>query len=225
MAYNTNRSEDSRLEKLVNDYLDQYLFNRPETKFNTVEWVTDKERQIAGADIILTSPELNLENAIVDIKSAVKYSNKTLGTYALELAFIDKRGDDKEGWLTDKNKNTQYYLLLYPKSQKYYTEMKTVDDIDSIEYYLVERDKILSYLGGRGYGREEIADTVALMRENYDGASKNLIRESQYGKDGFFFCLTGYLAEQPINIVIKRYVYDRLSTLHGFVNKNGNYWL
>ena len=225
MAYNTNRNEDSRLEKLVNDYLDKYLFNRPETKFNTVEWVTDKERQIAGADIILTSQELNLKDAVVDIKSAVKYSNKPLGTYALELAFIDRRGDDKEGWLTDKNKNTQYYPLLYPKSDKYYTNMKTIDDIDSIEYYLVDRQKILNYLNSKGYGREEITDTVAFMREDYDGVSKNLIRESEHYNDGFFFCLTGHLAEQPINVVIKRYVYDRLSVLHGFVNKHGNNWL
>jgi hypothetical protein len=210
LAYNTNRKEDTRLEHLVNDYLDQHLFNKG--YFSDVEWVKDKKGQLEGADIILNCPSLGIENARVDIKSAVKYSNKYLGTYALECGFIGRQGDEKIGWLIDEDKKTDYYLLLYPKSQKYYTDMQTVDDIESIEYYLVARDKVLNYLKRKGFSKDIIKETVGSMRDEYNGFTKGLVRES--GDDGFFFYLTGNLAEQPVNVVIKRSVYDKISVLH-----------
>lgn len=207
----TNRKEDSRLEGIVNDYLSQKLFGH-DKYFMNIEWVTDKERQIQGADIIMTCPELGIDHAMVDIKSAVKYSNKYLGTYALECSSLDRRGEEKVGWLIDEDKKTEYYLLLYPKSTKYYTDMKEAKDIDSIEYYLVKRDKILDYLKNNGFSKEQIFETVDSMRDEYDGYSKGVARES--GNFNFFFYLTGTLAEQPVNVVIKRWVYDKLSLLH-----------
>jgi len=210
----SNRKEDTRLEKLVNEYLDKKLFNREDSYFKKVEWVNDQQRQISGIDIILTSPELGIENGLVDIKSAVKYSNTYLSTYALECSSKDRRGVEKIGWLIDDDKTTQYYLLLYPRSQKYYTEMQTVDDIEYIEYYLVERKKILNYLESKGYGKQRILEVVDGLRKDfgYMSGEKGLNEDST--DPNFRFYLTGYLAEQPINVVIKRNVYDRISILH-----------
>lgn len=211
-SYNTNRQEDTRLEGIVNDYLDKKLFNREDSYFKKVEWVNDQDRQVSGIDIILDAPELGIEHGLVDIKSAVKYSNKYLATYALECSFIGRNGMERIGWLIDKNKTTQYYLLLYPRSQKYYTDMKSADDIDYIEYYLVERDKILNYLESKGYSKQRIMETVADMRRDYFDGDKGLNEDTC--DPNFRFYLTGTLAEQPVNVVIKREIYDKISILH-----------
>lgn len=211
-TYNTNRKEDTRLEKLVNEYLDKKLFNREDSFFKKVKWVDDPDLQISGVDIILDAPDLGIENGLVDIKSAVKYSNKYLGTYALECSFIGKNGLEKVGWLIDKTKTTQYYLLLYPRSQKYYTDMQTPDDIDYIEYYLVDRNKILNYLSSRGYDKQRIMETVCDMRRDFIPGDKGLNEDST--DPAFRFYLTGTLAEQPVNVVISRSVYDKISILH-----------
>ena len=131
MVYKTNRKEDTRLELIVNEFLDDYFLSK---EFDATRWVVEKEEQLSGVDIYLTSEKHGLNEAKVDIKSAVKYSNCYLSTFSLELSFIGYRGGEKTGWFLNDSLETEYYLLLYPRSQKYYTDMIFKDDIDYIIY-------------------------------------------------------------------------------------------
>lgn len=210
--YNTNRSEDKRLEGITNEFLEKYYI----PKMDEAEWVNDRDRQVRGVDIILTSAADGLDHAKTDIKSAVKYSDRYLPTYSLELSFINKGLKEQTGWLLDDRLETEYYLLLYPHSGKHYTDIKTVDDIDYIDYYLVKKEDILRFLLSRGYGKEELLDVSASMREEYDGGSK-LIRESK--SENFHFSLSGNMPEKPINVVVKRRVYDRYAIKKGRITR------
>lgn len=215
MAYNTNRKEDSRLEQITNDFLNKYFFN---TDFEDVRWANTREEQLKGIDIYLTSEKYGLENAKVDIKSAVKYSDKYLGTYALELSFIGRNYNERIGWFLNDELDTEYYFLLYPRSKKHYTEIETYDDIDYIDYYLIEKSAIYRFLNSRGYDKKRLEDVVSEMRDNFKTCGNNkLILES--GSANFHFSLSGFLAEQPINIVLKRDVYDRYAKIKGRIEK------
>ena len=148
MAYKTNRKEDSRLELIVNEFLDDYFYTK---EFDKARWVVEKEEQLKGIDVYLTSEKQGLNEAKVDVKSAVKYSNRYLPTFSLELSFIGYRGGEKIGWFLNDELETEYYLLLYPRSEKYYTEMIFKDDIDYIDYYLVKKDDLMKFFNSRGY--------------------------------------------------------------------------
>jgi hypothetical protein len=210
----TNRREDTRLEGIVNEFLDCYFFK----DFDEVKWVSDKETQLKGIDIFLTDEEHNLDVAKVDIKSAVKYSNRYLGTFSLELSFLGWHGEERTGWFVNNNLETEYYLFLYPRSEKYYTEMVSKDDIDYIDYYLVKKEDIMKFLISRGYDKERLLDVVKDMRDEcIKGGWDKLTRES--GSENFHFTLSGRLAEQPVNIVMSRQVYDRYATMKGRITK------
>lgn len=215
MAYKSNRSEDSRLEKITNEFLDRYFFNKD---FEQVDWAEDKEKQLNGIDVTLSSEKYGLKEAKVDVKSAVKYSNKYLGTYSLELSFIGRNYDPRIGWFLNDDLETEYYLLLYPKSEKYYTDIQSVDDIDYIDYYLVKKDDIYRFLNSRGYDKERLSNVVTEMRAEYAKVGgARLIFESE--SENFHFSLSGALAEKPINIVIKRQVYDRYALMKGRIER------
>ena len=92
MAYKTNRKEDSRLELIVNEFLDDYFYTK---EFDKARWVVEKEEQLKGIDVYLTSEKQGLNEAKVDVKSAVKYSNRYLPTFSLELSFIGYSGGEK----------------------------------------------------------------------------------------------------------------------------------
>lgn len=215
MANIGNRKEDSRLEKITNEFLDKYFFNEG---FEKSEWATLKEDQVNGIDIVLTSEKWGLKEAKVDIKSAVKYSNRYLGTYSLELSFIGRNYDDRIGWFVNDGLETEYYLLLYPKSKKYYTEIQGIDDIDYIDYYLVKKEDLMKFFQSRGYDKERLIEVSNEMRKEFaETREDKIIRDS--GSENFHFTLSGKLAEQPVNAVVKRQVYEKYATIKGRITK------
>lgn len=215
MAYKTNRKEDTRLELIVNEFLDDYFLSK---EFDATRWVVEKEEQLSGVDIYLTSEKHGLNEAKVDIKSAVKYSNCYLSTFSLELSFIGYRGGEKTGWFLNDSLETEYYLLLYPRSQKYYTDMIFKDDIDYIDYYLVKKDDLMKFFKSRGYDKERLLEVSNEMREEFaEKGGDKIIRDS--GSENFHFTLSGRLAEQPVNIVVKRQVYEKYATMKGRITK------
>ena len=218
----SNRVQDARLEGIVNDFLDKYFFN---DGFEKVQWVTDRKKQISGIDIVLSSKKFGVEDANVDAKSAVKYSDRYLGTYSLELSFINKNGVESTGWFVNDGLSTEYYFLLYPRSKKHYTEMESPQDIDYIDYYLVEKKELMKFFESRGYTKERLMDVSKGMRKTFNELdlegklpeNRKYIENSD--SENFHFSLSGHLAEQPINIVLKRSVYDRYSKAKGRIEK------
>ncbi|MBK8365378.1 MAG: hypothetical protein IPL24_17420 [Bacteroidetes bacterium] len=52
-------------------------------------------------------------NLLVDEKAMVHYVNKSLPTFAFEVSFKLATGKEVEGWLLDKSKLTQYYIIVW----------------------------------------------------------------------------------------------------------------
>ena len=213
----SNRKEDSRLEGIVNRFLEDHLF--PE--FDNVKYVTDKETQLKGVDVIITSEKLGLDEAKTDIKSAVKYSTRYLGTFSLELSFLGWRGEERTGWFVNDDLETEYYLFIYPRSEKYYTDMVSKEDIDYIDYYLVKKEDIMGFLLSRGYDKERLVNVVKEMRERYAEAGGDKLTLDS-GSENFHFTLSGRLAEKPVNIVMKRQVYEKYAVMKGRIGYDKN---
>ena len=215
MAYKTNRKEDSRLELIVNEFLDDYFYTK---EFDKARWVVEKEEQLKGIDVYLTSEKQGLNEAKVDVKSAVKYSNRYLPTFSLELSFIGYRGGEKIGWFLNDELETEYYLLLYPRSEKYYTEMIFKDDIDYIDYYLVKKDDLMKFFNSRGYDKERLKKVSDDMREEYAKTGGDKLSWDS-DSENFHFVLSGKLAEKPVNAVVKRQVYEKYAIMKGRIEK------
>ena len=206
------------MELIVNEFLDDYFFQKEEMKSKWVE--SNDSRQLKGIDVYITSDKHSLNEAKVDIKSAVKSSTYYLPTFALELSSLDKTGRERIGWFINDNLETEYYLLVYPRSQKFYTEMELKTDIDYADYYLVRKDDLRNYFLSKGYDCARLKKISDEMREEKkESGVVKLTRESDC--DDFKFVLSGHLKEQPVNVVVKRRVYNRLAVLQGRVEKDG----
>ena len=187
----TNRKVDSAQEQAVHKFLVKYLYE----KMGGWESVDDKERQINGIDVVRNGKAF-------DEKTAITYPNKTLPTYALEVSYIDQSRNLREGWLILSNE-TDYYELNYVYTSD--GERPNENNITKVESMFVEKKAILDFLESRGWTKEKL------------WSMQNSIRSS--GKQGkiltddsdIFFYITNWLSEQPINIVIKRYIYETLA--------------
>ena len=215
MAYNSNRKEDSRLEKIVNEFLDDNFISK---EFDVSTWVNDRDIQLSGIDIYLTSGKHGLNEAKVDVKSAVTCSTHYLPTFSLELSFIGRQGGEKIGWFLNDELETEYYLLIYPRSQKYYTKMETKDDIDYIDYYLVKKDDLVKFFESRGYGKERLKKVSDGMRAEYGKTGGDKLSWDS-DSENFHFVLSGKLAEKPVNAVVKRQVYEKYAIMKGRIEK------
>ena len=115
------------------------------------------------------------------------------------------------GWLIDLKKKTEYYFLMWIKAKS--NLVITKDDILEISATLVSRKKIMEYLESISYNREKLIRASDKIRlNNLDGAlgkSENLL---------YIFTVL-WISEQPINIIIKRKVLEKLALKNFEISK------
>ena len=197
-----------RVERVIAQYLDTHLYN--DVRFTKHLRTDGREAQLSGSDIIISVPSLGINDAIVDEKAITHYMMKPLPTFALELSFLSQNGNVVEGWLTDTKKETEYYLMMWIKATKSWNI--EVEDIVQIEYMLVKRSDILNWLNQQGFSVEQLREKAKLIREKQIGGAIDKVN----GKD-FWFYLTTKLAECPINIVVRKKVYESLAVMKGII--------
>jgi len=178
------REEDIRLSNNVSDILDKELYPVYTTN---VERIYDKERQVQGLDIVFDYNDVHYE---CDEKSAVRYRN--LSTFSLELSFINRKGEEQEGWLTNpKYKNNSFMLIWL--------------DNNIIECALVRKQAIYDYLTSVGWTVEKLRKKAEHIRyfddNNFGGFEENNCK----------FTFSTHLYEKPINILLKRTTYRKLA--------------
>lgn len=137
MSYNTFRENDMKREQILSEYLDKKLYCQK--IFENFRRTNTIEEQLSGSDVVFSIPSKGLNNLIVDEKAQLYYLDGGLPTFAFELNFINRRGERVEGWLTDENKKTEYYQLLFLTANN---NFESIDEILKVEYILVERSKI-----------------------------------------------------------------------------------
>ena len=210
MATSELRSRDMMVEREISKFLDEKLYSNSSI-FSKTERTDNIENQLSGSDIIISIPKLGIINAIVDEKAATHYINKNLPTFAFELSFKLNNGKIAEGWLTDTGKKTQFYLLMWISAKKDWDIKK--EDITQIEYILIERNKILSYLNSKGYGIFELKNKAKIiLNNNVDGVIDKL------NETAYYFYFSNRLTEKPINIVIRKSKLIELSVLNHTIN-------
>ena len=203
----TLRDSDNQTERAVAQFLDRYFYPKHATSFTRYD---DIINQMNGIDVSCTIGEV--QNMLIDEKCVGQYINQGLPTFAFELSFFTMGGQMIEGWLFDPQKRTQYYLLIWIWATR--TEDISVDDITTLECILMSREKLLSYLNAEGITRLRSTEIVREIRSTTKGGVhyKRLDRP-------YYYFLTTRLAEQPVNLVIRKSKLKELGERNFFVRK------
>ncbi|WP_404328402.1 hypothetical protein [Mesobacillus maritimus] len=204
---------DKKTESVVADFLDQYFY--PKLNIHRFQRITDLDQQHRGMDVVFTA---NNQPYIVDEKAQLHY-NPPLPTFAFEVKY-KKNGIWKPGWLFDQTKETQYYLLVWPKRDDVDLKELEVNNIKTTEVMLISRKQLLDYLNNSFQINEKTVELEATA----------IIHEKQFGKlhtihpdSTHYYFYTERLAETPINIVIQKNTLKQLALFHFVVYRNKPY--
>lgn len=214
-----NRKNDMAVEREIAAFLDDNLYK------NTVIFTefarTDTfDEQIAGSDLLLSTVNGKLKRSIVDEKVASRFANRNLETFSLELSFLGKNGAKRCGWLLDETKKTEYYLLGWiieanipylEDKKRYDTNQIDRNNIKKLQWALVKRDKIMKFLEEKGWTLEKLAKQDEKIRKQGYVATKEFI-------DDVSFRYSDAYIEKPINLLLKKETYIKLSELNGVIN-------
>jgi ABC-type ATPase involved in cell division len=213
-----NRANDSKVEREISKFLDENLYSNKEI-FKEFARTDGKDEQIKGSDLILSTSDGKLDRVVVDEKVAARYANTGLKTFSLELSFIGRDGKRKNGWFTDYSKKTEYYLLGWinkaeipynKETERYETDLITKDNIKSLDWALVSRQKIMKFLEKKGWTLDRLALQDNKIRENGGVRTKEFINEVSFRySDGY--------VEKPINILLEKSSYIEISDYHGTI--------
>lgn len=195
------RAIDTRVEQVISDYLDSYLYSRLDKKDKvSVTRHIDKESQLSGIDVSVLYD--NGTKYLIDEKAAVYYINKQLNTFSFELSFIDRANNLHEGWFLDDKLLTTHYMLLYVTSRVDDVKTITKDDIQSIECVLISKEKLkLHYERDMNY-INEMTDWIRNSR---------MSGKTYSGNNSYYFYFSDNLKERPVNIIIKRTMLEELA--------------
>lgn len=213
MAYNTYRNKDMEAERELSKFLDNHLYIKKE--FTKAIRTDDALSQINGSDIVVSIPSLGIEDAVVDEKASIYYINKDLRTFVLEISFLNRGREYTDGWFVNKTLLTQYYLMQWIKADIENPWEVKEDNITEIECVLVSKAKLIEYFESEGYDKARLMQIAKEMR------SKNQSLRNSPGKP-YRFYYTAKLAEKPVNILLNKEEYIRLSDFHYFVKANDN---
>lgn len=207
----TEFEDDLRREKIIADWMDKYFYS----KFNPSEIATkrphefgdkvrEKRAQYGGIDIVMKDNDSKIY--LIDEKSQTNYLNNNRPSFAFEIfSFSNKKV--KKGWLLDSKKKTDYYILIYPNSKKIddYRELYDKEEIDFVNVYLIERQKLLDEIYKVGLTNENIMEEASNLTEvNTAVKIKNIPPEK------FTLYKSKNYAEIPVNLVVKKIILDKI---------------
>jgi hypothetical protein len=213
-----NRKKDSIVEREIAKFIDAHLYENKEI-FKEYARTDGKEEQIKGSDVVLSTSDGKLNRVVVDEKVAARYANSGLGTFTLELSFIGRNGNKKCGWFIDNTKTTQYYLFGWlnkvdipynEKTKRWETDLIKSENIKELEWCLVSKDKILKSLEKKGWTIEKLAKQDEAIRK------KGYVKTKEFIDDVAFRYSDAYI-EKPINIMLKKETYLKLSNYKGII--------
>ena len=194
------RKEDEKCADIVSSYLEDTFYSEVED----FKRINEKEMQFKGIDVIFN---INNVKYVCDEKAAIRYVNKPLNTFAMELSFIDRSNMLHEGWLLDTSKvNNSFLFVWIDRATKNILESK--EDLIELEYCLIKKEAILDYLSELGWSQEKLLQKSTFIRENKFENLGNIT------KNGCKFSYSPKLFEKPVNILISRDKLREISVLN-----------
>ncbi|WP_051633616.1 hypothetical protein [Bacillus sp. UNC41MFS5] len=224
----SNFEVDLNGENVLANFLDTYFYAKLEIQEffrNTPEKNNYLNNQFRGIDVTFT---FNGSNFILDEKATLYYPNG-IPTFAFELSY-KKDNVWRQGWFYDETKETDYYLLAWPKRQAVKVSELKVEHFQTVEVLLISRKNLQNYLNEKyDINKQAIQVTV-----------ENIITSKKFGKldnihpsSNHYYYYTEYLSETPINLVIQKNTLKEFATFHFMIyrdkpyaqNKDNNIWL
>ena len=199
------REYDEQASEIISAFLELHFYSQLTTNFQRYY---DEDSQFRGVDC---SFEFEGKVYNCDEKAAIHYINKPLGTFAMELSFIDKGNNIHDGWLLDGEKINNSYLFCWIDKAKL-DIIESLDDVQNCQIALVDRLNIINYLKNLGWNATNLKKKMDRIRTN---PNENLgtIREN-----GVKFSKSFKLVEQPINVLITRQTLVELSDYSAIYN-------
>ena len=195
------REYDEHCEKIMCKFLDEHFYR--EIGFSWKERILDKERQVKGLDVILKRDGITYN---IDEKAAIRYTNG-LKTFALELSFLNRKGNRVDGWLIDEKKVNDYFVFVWINKieGEHIVNINTFKDIDVA---LVSKEKIMLHLESLGWDIDKLLIKDERIRDGFD---RNL---GDIKKNGCKFSYSEHLFEKPINILLPKETYFKIADIH-----------
>ena len=164
------REYDEHCEKVMAQFLDEHFYKN--IGYTWIERVTDRERQVKGLDVILKRGD-KVYN--IDEKAAIRYTNG-LKTFALELSFLNRKGNRVDGWLIDEKKVNDYFVFVWINK----IEGELIENVNSfkeVEVALVSKEKIMIYgdydvdgITSISVLKNFLEDTLTVLQEEIEDA-------------------------------------------------------
>nr|WP_297786951.1 hypothetical protein [uncultured Allomuricauda sp.] len=184
--FKADLSKEKQLTPLLDIYYQKHL------KHYTFERVSHIKKQLQGIDLILKDKQSG-KQFYVDEKAQLDYINESLPTFAFEL-FYQKAGVQKQGWLFDIAKKTQFYALI----TSIYSDEKNV--FTSCNITFVNREKLIFQLNKIGLSRKQLEQIIT---ENKGVHGKLVLEELNAKTEGYLFFSSQNKAEKPANLILK----------------------
>lgn len=200
----SRRATDSRGERALAVFLDQYFYSKEQTNriLTYAKRIYEKKLQVRGIDILLENKRK------IDEKAQLYYINNPLDSFAFEIDYYDEEKEAVvDGWFISQSNETDDYLLLWIENARTRQINRLVaEDFEVVKADLIEKKRIKEYLKGIGVYDYGLKKKAVEMRDN-DKARVNL------GEYCHLTYSTAGFSEKPINLVIQKNVLDDLS--HG----------
>ncbi len=184
--FKADLSKEKQLTPLLDHYYQKHL------KHYCFERVSNFYKQLRGIDLILKDNR-SKKQFFVDEKAQLDYINESLPTFAFEL-FYHKNGAQKQGWLFDITKKTQFYALV----TGIYSDEDAVFTSCSITF--VNREKLILRLDEIGLTKKRLE---RIIYKNLDMHGKLNLEQLHPKSEGYLFFSTKNKAEKPVNLVLK----------------------
>jgi hypothetical protein len=214
----SNFIDDLNGESVLANFLDKFLYEKLEIQAfsrNTSDKSNYLHKQYRGIDITFT---FNGSDFIVDEKATLYYPDG-IPTFAFELRY-KKENIWNLGWLYDEKKETEYYLLAWPKREHIKLSEMKLEHIRTVEVMLICRKDLHDYMY-KNFG---------LNKGLIDGAVEEIIKANQFGKldtihpsSNHYYYYTENLHETPINLVIQKITLKKLAIFHFVIYRNKPY--
>ncbi|UII77643.1 hypothetical protein LV716_07710 [Flagellimonas sp. HMM57] len=185
-SFLSDLSKEKKLSKFLDAYYAKYL------RHYNFKRIQDLEEQKAGVDVIFKNRKNN-SRFFVDEKAQLDYLNDNLPTFAFEL-FYEINGKQKQGWLFDKHKKTQFYALI----TAIYTDAVAI--FTSCCITLVNREKLIMYLNSLGLTQEHF-EHLTTLSGNFHGKMQLEAIDSKH--QGYLFFSRKNKVEKPVNLVLR----------------------
>lgn len=211
MELKSMRKEDSQQEAILNDFLLENFFQKMNP---SARLVSDKETQIAGADIQQDTRDGKTVNIDIKAQSSAKYINNPRPTFVLELSSLSKWNEPFIGWFLNPDLITDYYTFVWvleaDVDEKGHIHDKS--DVHKVEVMTVHKARLKEYIMSL-LDEDELDSTIRYMRdaeETYQPLTR-----------GVHFSHTPTLWEKPVNLVVHKNVLKQFAVSHRIVTPDG----